>query len=146
MLCQMIYSSQALQPMGSPELAQILADARGGNEARDVTGVLVYADGVFLQVLEGERAALDELIESIRSDKRHHSMKVFRDEPIDERAFSDWRMAYLAPNAGELANWVGLAGSDTVDGVLARVHSEPAHVPRILTHILEAIAAVPGLR
>ena len=144
MLCQMIYSSQAVTPMASADLAHILADARAGNEARDVTGVLIYADGVFVQVLEGERDTLEALIASIRADSRHHSMKVFRDEAVDRRAFHEWRMAYLAPDVNEMARWVGLPGSDTIDGVLQELHREPGQVPRILLHIVEAIAAERG--
>ena len=77
MLSQIIYSSKATRPMASTLLEQILVDARSGNEARDVTGVLVYVVGVFLQILEGERAVLDALLASIRADTRHESMKVF---------------------------------------------------------------------
>jgi hypothetical protein len=92
MLSQFVYSSRASVPMDSTALQQILVDARNGNEARDVTGALIYVYGVFPQILEGERTVLDALLTSIRSDSRHDSMKVFHESEIAERAFSGWRI------------------------------------------------------
>ena len=57
---QIMYSSQASAPMTVAGLEQILADARTGNQARDVTGALVYVDGVFFQILEGEKDVLPD--------------------------------------------------------------------------------------
>ena len=92
---RMIYSSEASEHIGPSDLLEILDDARMGNQARNVTGVLVYFDGVFCQVLEGEREVLEALTESIRRDARHKSMKVFHRSEIVLRTFDDWRMAYL---------------------------------------------------
>lgn len=141
MLSQIIYSSKATRPMDSALLEQILVDARSGNEARDVTGVLVYVDGVFLQILEGERAVLDELLASIRADTRHDSMKVFHEAEVEERAFSDWRMAYLSPDVTDMSRWAGLEGARSIEDLLADVHRDVQRVPRILVSIVKAIAA-----
>ena len=141
MLSQIIYSSKATRPMDSTHLERILVDARTGNDARGVSGALVYVDGVFLQILEGERAVLDALVESIRNDSRHDSMKVFHTAGIEERAFSDWRMAYLSPDVEDMSRWAGLEGTGTIDELLARVHADAQRVPRILVSIVKAIAA-----
>ena len=58
---QIMYSSQATKPMTVTGLEEILADARAGNEARNVTGALVYVDGVFFQIIEGGKAAVRDL-------------------------------------------------------------------------------------
>ena len=137
---QIIYSSRASGPMGAAELEQILADAREGNEARDVTGALVFADGVFVQVLEGEREVVRNLAERIRADSRHDSMKIFYQREVGERAFGDWRMAYLTPDTAELAHWAGLEATGTVDELLEQIRREPPRVPRILIRIVEALA------
>ena len=141
MLSQIIYSSKALQAMDSNQLEQILTDARAGNEARNVTGALVYVDGVFLQVLEGERAVLDELLASIRNDGRHESMKVFHQAEIPARAFNEWRMAYLSTDIDDMARWAGLEGTESIDELLEQVHQDGQRVPRILISIVNAIAA-----
>ena len=140
MLSQIIYSSKAMQPMDSKELERILIDARIGNEARDVTGALVYVSGVFLQVLEGERVVLDELLASIRNDGRHESMKVFHDAEIADRAFNEWRMAYLSSDIEDMARWAGLEGTESIDELLDQVHRDEQRVPRILVSIVNAIA------
>ena len=141
MLSQIIYSSNATQSMDSNELEQILIDARIGNEARNVTGALVYVGGVFLQVLEGERVVLDELVASIRNDGRHGAMKVFHDTEISQRAFSEWRMAYLSSDIEDMARWAGLEGTESIDELLDQVHRDKQRVPRILVSIVNAIAA-----
>ena len=140
MLRQLVYSSRATRPLSSEHLEEILDDARRGNLARDVTGALVYADGVFLQVLEGEADVLDSLLASIRADTRHEALKVFFNADITRRAFEDWRMAYLDSETHDVAGWVGLDGSVSLDALLAQVHRDKQLVPRILVNIVEALA------
>lgn len=144
MLYRMIYSSEASEHMGPSVLAEILDDARVGNEARNVTGVLIYVDGLFCQVLEGEREVLEDLTENIRHDARHKSMKLFHRSEIMERTFDDWRMAYLDASAAEMSRWAGLEGTVTIDHLLERLHSDGARIPKVLVHIVEAIADQSG--
>ena len=141
MLYRMLYSSNAASPMTSADLEQILVDARSGNEARDVTGALIYVDGVFLQILEGERETVKELVASIGGDVRHAAMKVFHEAEIPERAFDDWRMAYLAPDVAEMSRWADLEGTGSIGELLDQVHRDAQKVPKILVSVMEAIAA-----
>ena len=80
-------------------LEEILTDARTGNQTRNVTGALVYVDGVFFQIIEGDKDVVYKLMASIASDSRHHSVKVFYEAEVDVRAFESWSMAYLSPTA-----------------------------------------------
>jgi hypothetical protein len=144
MLYRMIYSSEASEHIGPSDLSEILDDARVGNEARNVTGVLVYVDGVFCQVLEGEREVLEVLTESIRRDARHKSMKVFHRSEVMLRTFDDWRMAYVDANAADMSRWAGLEGTVTIDQLLERLHNDVARIPKILVHIVEAVAEQSG--
>ena len=140
-LYRIVYSSKATRPLSSEDLEQILVDARSGNEARDVTGALIHVDGVFLQVLEGERSTLETLIASIDADARHDSMKVFHQAEIPERAFDDWSMAWLTPRVSDMSRWAGLEGAASIDELLDHVHRDARKVPRILVSVVEAIAA-----
>lgn len=65
---QIMYSSQATEPMTMTDLENILADARAGKQARNVTGALVYVDGVFFQILEGEEDVVRNLMSNIARD------------------------------------------------------------------------------
>jgi hypothetical protein len=135
---QLMYSSQAAQPMTVEGLEEILVDARGGNEARNVTGALVHVDGVFFQILEGDKDVVKGLMRSIARDTRHHSVKVFYEGEVDARAFQSWRMAYLSASAEQMSQWAGLPGTVSVKELLGSIDREG--VPRILVSILKSIA------
>ncbi|MEO7500984.1 MAG: BLUF domain-containing protein [Casimicrobiaceae bacterium] len=134
-----MYSSQATEPMTVTGLENILADARAGNRARNVTGALVYVGGVFFQLIEGEKDVARNLMASIASDSRHQFVKVVYEAEVDVRAFQSWSMAYLSPTAQEMSTWAGLPAATTVEEVLAVVSRDPERVPRILVHVLEAL-------
>ena len=136
---QIMYSSEAKKPMTAGDLEKILTDARAGNEARNVTGALVYVDGVFFQILEGEEAVVRNLMANIASDTRHRSVKVFYEAQVDVRAFESWSMAYLAPTAQEMSTWAGLPAATTVEDVLADVNRDPHRVPRALITALKVL-------
>lgn len=137
---QMMYSSRATQPMTVDELEEILVDARSGNEQRNVTGALVHVEGVFFQILEGDKDIVQSLMQSIRRDLRHGSVKVFFEREVDKRAFQDWRMAYLSPSRQQMSQWVGLPGAVSVQQLLADIDRDPQRVPEILVNILKSIA------
>lgn len=136
---QIMYSSQATKPMTAAGLEEILTDARAGNQARNVTGALVYVDGVFFQIIEGDKDVVQNLMASIASDSRHHSVKVVYEAEVDWRAFASWSMAYLSPTAEQMSKWTGLPGTATVEELLADVNRDPHRVPRILVNVLNAL-------
>jgi hypothetical protein len=140
MTYQIMYSSQAAQPMTVTALEEILTDARTGNQARNVTGALVYVDGVFFQIIEGDKDVVRKLMANIASDSRHHSVKVFHEAEVDVRGFESWSMAYLSPTAEQMSTWVGLPGTATVEKLLADVSRNPHRVPQILVNALKALA------
>jgi hypothetical protein len=138
---RLIYSSEATAEMARSDLQQMLEESRIRNARRDITGVLVFVDGVFLQVLEGERDDVDDLMQSIRRDPRHKDIKVFHEEEIDRRAFASWRMAYLSPRTEEVAAWAGLEGAGSIEGVLATLRTAPDRVPKVLLGLVEVLAS-----
>ena len=48
-----------------------------------------------MQALEGERTILEGIFERIQGDPRHDDVTVLSFEPVGERVFPDWDMAYL---------------------------------------------------
>ncbi len=141
MTYQLIYSSQARHEMSIDELEQILVDARAGNERRNITGALVYVDGVFLQILEGEESAVRRLMASIASDSRHGELKVFHEGEVAEPSFSSWRMAYVTPTPRQMAAWAGLDGAATIESILAEIHGKPQAGSRVVENVLRALAS-----
>lgn len=140
MTYRVIYSSQASAEMSVTELERILVDARAGNEARGITGALVYVDGVFLQILEGRKERVLELMRNIERDSRHASVTVFDESEVDVPSFSSWRMAYLSATPEQLAIWAGLAGTATLDEILADLRERPDGAAAVAAGILEALA------
>ena len=70
----------------------ILATARSRNEALNITGLLAYADGYFVQLLEGERAEVLQLYASITRDERHLDVSILSSTKITRRTHATWAM------------------------------------------------------
>ena len=132
MLIQSVYTSAAIQPMPKSKLYKILWDSRVRNKLADVTGLLVYVDGNFLQVLEGEEAVVSTLLEKISKDLRHYDVKVVYKAVIEKRTFNAWQMAYVSPSPKELATWAGLSNTTTLETTLKALESEPSRFPSVL--------------
>jgi Sensors of blue-light using FAD len=97
-LYEIIYVSLASRDLPAEELVQLLDKARAHNAAQGITGMMVYHRREFMQLLEGEQAAVQALYDRIASDPRHQQLRKIWDGPIRERGFSDWGMAFVAPD------------------------------------------------
>ena len=97
-LVSLIYASSAIHKMSRQEIIDILDKSREKNKQLGITGILLYKDGNFLQVLEGEEDVVTKLYETIEADSRHVGTHVMLKRPIDERTFGDWQMAFVDLN------------------------------------------------
>lgn len=73
----------------------ILAVARERNAAVDVTGALLFTEGRFVQVLEGERDKVHEVFGRIAADTRHTEVEILSAQYSDRRRFKEWSMAFV---------------------------------------------------
>jgi len=89
---RLLYVSTAASALAYQDLVGLLRHAAQHNEASDITGLLVYSNGLFLQALEGERTAVNRLYNRIVADRRHADCALLLAEPIEERVFADWSM------------------------------------------------------
>jgi hypothetical protein len=106
-LVQLAYISAARVPFTPKELRELLEKARTNNRRVGATGVLLHAEGSFLQVLEGPRAAVDALYATIGRDPRHDRiLRVFRAE-IAEPSFGDWSMGFAEADSEARARLIG---------------------------------------
>jgi hypothetical protein len=93
-LVRIAYVSAETEPFTHEAICKLLLKARQNNAEKGITGMLLYHQGSFLQLLEGEQSAVDELYDRISKDPRHfHVVKLLK-EHIDERSFADWSMGY----------------------------------------------------
>jgi hypothetical protein len=95
MLVSLIYVSSATHLMGNDELLDILHVSVKNNGPTDVTGLLLYQGGNFMQVLEGPEEGVMTIFGKIKEDDRHKDIILISVEPIKEREFSDWQMAFV---------------------------------------------------
>lgn len=93
-LYSLTYSSTAAIPFDDGDLERLLESSRVANVNTDLSGLLLYRAGRFLQVLEGPESAVREAIDRIGRDPRHRDVRVLVSESIDERRFADWTMGY----------------------------------------------------
>lgn len=106
-LTQIIYASSATEAFSKEALSELLKKSRKKNHEAGISGILLYKDGNFLQVLEGEQSALDALIGTISRDPRHSGLLVYSKKPIEQREFPNWSMAFRDIQDPELASLPG---------------------------------------
>ena len=93
-MIQVSYVSRLSQPMSSEQLLALLMQCRDNNAAQGVTGMLLYGNGTFLQVIEGDAPVIDGLVEKIWADPRHAEKKLLHRREISRREYADWSMAF----------------------------------------------------
>jgi hypothetical protein len=93
MQIRLLYVSRAVGPQTTTVTGSILATAQPHNQASGISGVLCQGQGLYLQVLEGERSAVNRLYARILLDRRHHDVELLLLEEIKERRFPQWSMA-----------------------------------------------------
>lgn len=98
-LHRLIYVSSSTDSFGKHDLDTVLAAATRNNAPRNVTGLLLYHDGNFFQVLEGAKADVDAIFAVIRNDRRHGGVIVLSSRPAEQRAFPRWSMGYIGAHA-----------------------------------------------
>jgi hypothetical protein len=90
----LVYFSSATKAFTKLELQKLLHEAREKNTKLGVTGMLLYKDGNFMQVLEGEQEVVTKLIGTIECDSRHKGVLVPVRGTSEERLFPDWSMGF----------------------------------------------------
>ncbi|MFN7152427.1 MAG: BLUF domain-containing protein [Acidovorax sp.] len=95
MLIQLTYASRASRVLGPADVKDILAASQRNNARAGVTGALCLNHGIFLQQLEGDRAAVNALYHRLLKDSRHKDTAVLDFAEIPHRRFSSWSMGLL---------------------------------------------------
>ncbi len=122
MLSQLIYASTAVHPQSEADLIHILKNARDKNLQHAVTGMLIYRDGIFLQVIEGAFEDVDLIWQVIQDDKRHTNILVVLEQEIKARDFPEWSMGFCNASglsAAKLPGYNGILEGDFSPASLA---------------------------
>jgi hypothetical protein len=108
-LIQLIYVSSDSRQLDRGDIAKMLESAVRHNAANDVTGMLLYYSGNFMQVLEGEETAIDEVMSRISADDRHQDIMEISRKTISSRDFSEWSMGFHGVSAKDVKAMSGVA-------------------------------------
>lgn len=93
-MLSLIYASTATKLFTQQELVELLEISQKNNVKTDITGMLLYRGGNFIQVIEGEPDAVLELYETIKQDPRHKDVTLLSKDPIKNRQFPNWSMGF----------------------------------------------------
>ncbi len=93
-LLSLIYVSLAERDMTKDDIEDILHTSRENNQKRGITGMLLYRNRYFIQVLEGEADEVMALYDHIEKDDRHRNVLLVGKNHINERSFGEWSMGF----------------------------------------------------
>lgn len=99
---QLCYASTATRDFTRNDLLELLTAARAHNAEQGITGLLLYQDGHFLQVLEGEMEKVRALFKHICEDDRHTQIALLFEELVSQPQYPDWSMGFQALDGSEL--------------------------------------------
>ncbi|MBR7617948.1 BLUF domain-containing protein [Phenylobacterium sp. 20VBR1] len=122
------YLSTSRELLTTLAVTALVAQASHANKTRQVTGMLCYHDGTFLQFIEGARSSLDELMGKIRRDERHTGIIQVHDKPIEARLFPQWSMSLVRTSRLNPAQLAGFQDLRTLD---VRAPGAPSHAARV---------------
>jgi hypothetical protein len=106
-LISLIYASRSTESFHEHEIPDLLQQVRIANAKQQITGMLLYIGGSFLQVLEGPPELVDAVFSKLFADKRHTQLRLIAREPLPERAFEGWTMMHKTLDPVEADELIG---------------------------------------
>jgi hypothetical protein len=139
MLIRLLYASRSAETVTPAMIDSILASSRRRNPELGITGILCHSGDIFMQVLEGGRAPVNELYNSIVRDPRHKDVTILQCVEVSERRFAGWTMGQVnlaRVNASTLLKYSDRPGLDP--------YALPGRVAMALLEELIATAQIVG--
>lgn len=95
---QLAYISTACDCLKLDDIHNILNCSKENNKDINITGILIYCNKHFFQILEGDKEEIKELFERIAIDCRHDNVIKIQEGYVEERKFGNWSMAFKSYN------------------------------------------------
>jgi len=111
-----IYSSNAAVEFTNDDIKNLLIESMEKNKALSITGLLLFFDGKFMQLLEGDEKETRELYDLICKDERHKDVLKLKEGYIENRFFNDWSMCFKHGTYKALAGLEGYKNMSDPDG------------------------------
>ncbi len=123
------YVSTAAEGLATEELHRLMEDSEIRNNDRDIKGVLLYSEGNFFQVLEGEKQEVIELWDQIQADPRHTNVIQIVGRDLEHKAFDGFKSDIIT-NQNKYK-------PDLLEGYLFHVEGIDPSTKKVVKEILE---------
>lgn len=133
-MIQISYISSATRSMSQDDLEEILRISRENNAQLGITGMLLYGNKTFIQIMEGEEKVVNALIEKIKRDPRHTDFHVLKKKTIERREYSDWSMGFKRVSEDDFQAVKGLETLSEKDFNTAFLGSHGSIVESLMDH------------
>ncbi|MES2472605.1 MAG: BLUF domain-containing protein [Pseudomonadota bacterium] len=141
---QLMYVSSTPRDIAPASLNEILDASRANNALLGVTGLLIYIDGGFLQILEGDERTVRELYMRICTDRRHWEVRMLLDREVEDRAFTGWSMGFERPSLDDPES-AGMFGV-TREAILGRLSPQAGRVIAVMLETFYRVQRSDDLR
>ena len=134
MLSQLVYVSNRKANCNQEEIDKILESCKKNNPPLNITGVLLYSDQKFIQLVEGEYKVINDLYDKIKTDARHDQTRLISMGPIQAKAFPSWHMGArkIAGNEVDFKTTISAADKETFNSLLSGKREEGPKVLGLL--------------
>jgi hypothetical protein len=134
MLSQLVYVSNRKANCNQEEIEKILESCKKNNPPLNITGVLLYSDQKFIQLVEGEYKVINDLYDKIKTDPRHDQTRLISMGPIQAKAFPSWHMGArkIAGNEVDFKTTISATDKETFNSLLSGKREEGPKVLGLL--------------
>jgi hypothetical protein len=136
-MIQISYLSRISEPMSAEQLLELLLQCQTNNVAEGITGMLLYGNETFLQAIEGEEQAVDDLMARISKDPRHSNIQVLHRKTIKNRQYADWSMGFERVTDEGLGEIEGLTDFGATDFTFDYLVDNQPVVASLMDHYRE---------
>ena len=130
MLSTVCYISSASKSLENLNLKHLYNTSKINNAQQHITGILIYQNGNFLQILEGENKTINKLYRLIKSDNRHTNILQIINKSILAPIFEDYQTGFsIVDNSKKIERlktylkWVKSAEMESVDKIIGIIEN-----------------------
>lgn len=88
------YVSTASPDLKEEDTKNLLVSAKNINILNGISGILIYSDGNFFQIIEGEKQKVKKLFNKIKRDPRHYNLIKLLDKSIEAFSFESYTSSF----------------------------------------------------
>ena len=143
---RIIYVSKVVENLSEENHRESLEIAQERNGVSKITGVLLFHNERFMQVLEGDKDVVKTLLAKIEADSRHADMEIIFEENTADRIFTGWNMAYVPISEGLKKKLQTIGGFEVLFKATDEAAPSKGIVAAFLSAVLSEVAKASVIR